>query len=188
MPGFEFDKITEAGKELVSVTGPDKIGLENMGNSCYLNSVLQVMKLVPLLRENYGEQVSGDIFKSLPSSSDPTTDFSTQMSKVITALTTDRCGAIPITAFRLRDCPYSYQKGAFPRTVTLTVYSYQSLIHIVRPTDTFLLFVPGTSRHPTTSTTLPKPPSRLACSSAWSVKTTPSSRRGASKMRWSTSR
>ena len=35
------------------------------------------------------------------------------------------------------------RKGAFPRTVTLTVYSYQSLIHMVRETDTFLLIVPG---------------------------------------------
>jgi hypothetical protein len=34
------------------------------------------------------------------------------------------------TSFRLCDCPYSYQKGLFPRTVTLTVYSYQSFIHM----------------------------------------------------------
>jgi hypothetical protein len=38
---------------------------------------------------------------------------------------------------------YYDQKGAFPRTITLTVHSYQSLIHMVRETDPFLLIVPG---------------------------------------------
>ena len=42
---------------------------------------------------------------------------------------------------------YYDQKGAFPRNVTTTVYSYQSLIHLVRETDTFLFTIRYESHH-----------------------------------------
>ena len=38
----EFDAITESGAALVPLTGPGHIGLINLGNSCYMNSVVQV--------------------------------------------------------------------------------------------------------------------------------------------------
>ena len=39
---FEFDAITEAGSALVPLAGPGHVGLVNLGNSCYMNSCLQV--------------------------------------------------------------------------------------------------------------------------------------------------
>lgn len=39
---FEFDAITEAGAALVPLSGPGHVGLVNLGNSCYMNSCLQV--------------------------------------------------------------------------------------------------------------------------------------------------
>ena len=57
---------------------------------------------------------------------------------------TTRCGAFPPTTHRLRDCPYSYQKGRLPVPITTTVrldYSDCLLIPIPhthgRETDTF---------------------------------------------------
>jgi len=104
--GFEFDKITEAGSKLESVHGRRLVGLKNMGNSCYLNSVLQVMKQVPAVCDRYFDK--DEIFHTAPE--DPVSDFPTQMSKLINALVSDEYASPEAENAAVAVCPRMFKQ------------------------------------------------------------------------------
>ena len=49
----EWDILTEAGSQLVPRHGPGYTGMINLGNSCYMNSVLQVLFTIPDIQKRY---------------------------------------------------------------------------------------------------------------------------------------
>lgn len=75
----EWATIQEAGSQLVPLYGAGYTGLANLGNSCYLNSVMQVVFSIPEFQKRYAEYAE-EIFDKAPL--DPINDFTVQMAKL----------------------------------------------------------------------------------------------------------
>jgi len=97
--GFDFSRICEGDKELEPATGAGFIGLDNLGNTCYLNSVMQLIAALPEARALYGAGVhAGDavaarreaLYRSAPRL--PQEDLLTQACKLLHYLHSDRYG------------------------------------------------------------------------------------------------
>lgn len=90
----EWSIIQESGKQLVPCYGAGYTGLTNLGNSCYLNSIMQVLFSLPHFKQRYKfvkglcqlqcakfflryYQTASDIFQQAPAN--PVLDFNTQM-------------------------------------------------------------------------------------------------------------
>uniref|UniRef100_UPI003AAE0AA4 ubiquitin carboxyl-terminal hydrolase 5 isoform X5 n=1 Tax=Centroberyx gerrardi TaxID=166262 RepID=UPI003AAE0AA4 len=75
----EWEVIQESGTSLRPLSGSGLTGMKNLGNSCYLNSVMQVLFTVPDFQSKYVSNID-KIFDEAPS--DPTQDFKTQVAKL----------------------------------------------------------------------------------------------------------
>ncbi|XP_078729533.1 ubiquitin carboxyl-terminal hydrolase 5-like isoform X1 [Lampetra fluviatilis] len=75
----EWEALQESGTQLTPLYGPGYTGMANLGNSCYLNSVMQVLFSVPDFRSKYVDGLSR-IFEESPM--DPAQDFNTQVAKL----------------------------------------------------------------------------------------------------------
>jgi ubiquitin carboxyl-terminal hydrolase 5/13 len=89
---YAFDAITESGSKLVPVSGPGLQGLQNLGNSCYINSVVQMLfsGSIQELASRYGATAGGDITSNSLSKLSPVdapNDLLCQSVKLASALT-----------------------------------------------------------------------------------------------------
>ena len=48
-----LSKVLEEGKTLTPVFGPGLTGMENLGNTCYMNSIVQVFFSLPEFKEHF---------------------------------------------------------------------------------------------------------------------------------------
>jgi len=82
----EWNDILEAGSKLQPLFGPGFTGLINLGNTCYLNSVVQVLFTIPAFQKRFLDNAS----RYFESSRDPVNDFNVQMSKLCLGLTSGK--------------------------------------------------------------------------------------------------
>lgn len=82
---WEFSMTTEDGKEMESVFGKGFTGLKNLGNSCYLASVLQCLFSIPTFQTRYYHPGA-----SPPVAQAPAEDLETQLRKVADGLLSGR--------------------------------------------------------------------------------------------------
>ncbi|KAI4855998.1 ubiquitin carboxyl-terminal hydrolase 14 [Aureobasidium sp. EXF-8846] len=86
---WEFSMTNEDGKELKPMCGPGLTGLKNLGNSCYLASVIQSLFAMPEFAQRYYRPD-----EKLPPSSNPAEDIEIQLRKMADGLLSGRY-AIP---------------------------------------------------------------------------------------------
>merc|ERR1719478_1155607 len=82
---WQSSKILESGKELERLSGTGLCGIHNLGNTCYLNSIMQLVSRIPEVEGRYK-----DTAFALRKVEQPDTDLLAQFAKFVNALVTDR--------------------------------------------------------------------------------------------------
>ncbi|XP_062180355.1 ubiquitin carboxyl-terminal hydrolase 14-like [Phragmites australis] len=78
---YDWNRIQESGKDAELLFGPGYTGLVNLGNSCYMASIMQVMfSTHPFISRYFEKQSLKAAFATSPA--DPTLDLNMQMTKL----------------------------------------------------------------------------------------------------------
>eukprot|EP00945_MAST-04E_sp_MAST-4E-sp1_P007264 g7264.t1 len=83
--------ILEDGEALVNCFAPGRVGLKNLGNSCYMNSVIQTLMSVPDFRAAFlgPEKMDAALKRCADAKVSPSDDINVQFCKLASGLLTD---------------------------------------------------------------------------------------------------
>ncbi|CAM1501177.1 Fc.00g103390.m01.CDS01 [Cosmosporella sp. VM-42] len=127
---WDFSMTTEDGKELKPLFGPGLTGLKNLGNSCYLASIIQCLFDTPSFKERY-YRFNDD----LPIASEPAEDLETQLRKMADGLWSGRYSK-PDTDV-VSESNIAHQKGIAPAMLKHLIGRGHAEFSTMRQQDAF---------------------------------------------------
>ena len=134
---WEFSMTTEDGKELKPIFGQGFTGLKNLGNSCYLSSILQCLFSLPVFQDRYFHPQESPV-----SAQHPAEDLETQLRKLADGLLSGRY-AYPDTDVIASE--YSseipHQKGLAPAMLKHLIGRGHEEFSTMRQQDSFELLL-----------------------------------------------
>uniref|UniRef100_A0A8C6S771 Ubiquitin carboxyl-terminal hydrolase n=1 Tax=Neogobius melanostomus TaxID=47308 RepID=A0A8C6S771_9GOBI len=138
----EWEVIQESGMKLKAVYGPGYTGIKNLGNTCYMGSVLQVLFSIPDFQRMYVGNLQR-IFDYSPL--DPTQDFATQMAKLGHGLLSGQYSKPPMKSELIEQVMKEeykqQQKGVSPRMLKSLVSRGHPEFSSNRQQDAHELFI-----------------------------------------------
>ncbi|KAL8941618.1 MAG: hypothetical protein Q9211_001749 [Gyalolechia sp. 1 TL-2023] len=134
---WEFSMTTEDGKELKPIFGEGFTGLKNLGNSCYLASVLQCLFSMPTFATRFYHPQDPP-----PPAVNPAEDLETQLRKVADGLLSGRYSYPDTDVIASEDSPYiPHQKGLAPAMLKHLIGRGHEEFSTMRQQDAFELLL-----------------------------------------------
>jgi ubiquitin carboxyl-terminal hydrolase 5/13 len=146
---WEFSMTSEDGHELTPIFGPGFTGLTNLGNSCYLSSVIQCLFDQPEFQQRYYHENDEPPFTESPAE-----DLETQMRKLADGILSGRYSRPNLDVIVAPDSPEApHQKGLAPAMFKHLVGRGHEEFSTMRQQDAFefllhLFKLVNLSRHP----------------------------------------
>ncbi len=134
---WEFSMTTEDGKELKPLFGKGFTGLKNLGNSCYLASILQCLFSIPVFEERYYHPND-----TPPASQSPAEDLETQLRKLADGLLSGRYSYPDTDVIASEYSPeIPHQKGLAPAMLKHLIGRGHEEFSTMRQQDAFELLL-----------------------------------------------